>query len=75
MKSSLRLVVLLFLVLLCRGENTEKNRCSEEIFLRSSKELCSISLCQKLCQKALDGSVVLRAYCTLSDTCNCVYRC
>ncbi|EYU33326.1 hypothetical protein ABFS82_03G017900 [Erythranthe guttata] len=78
MKTSLRLVVLVFLVVLCRGENENKAKnCSQQIFLGNPGVVCSANLCPPLCQKALQGKVFVRADCTASDiiTCNCIYRC
>ncbi|KAL7154500.1 hypothetical protein ABFS83_03G005600 [Erythranthe nasuta] len=76
MKSSLRLVVFMFLVLLCRGENENKAKvCMQQIYLDAPGAVCSVELCTPLCQKALEGSRDVRGTCIGSDVCNCIFRC
>ncbi|KAL7154499.1 hypothetical protein ABFS83_03G005800 [Erythranthe nasuta] len=76
MKSLLRLVVLMFLVLLCQGAIENKVRvCSKQIFLGRPGDVCSIEGCNHKCRKALPDAVGVRGECLLSDICNCIYRC
>ncbi|KAL7154504.1 hypothetical protein ABFS83_03G006000 [Erythranthe nasuta] len=72
MKSSFSLVVLLLLVLLCRGE---AKICSSKITLQSPGIVCSTEICTPICLKAIGEGADIQAYCIASDTCNCVYRC
>ncbi|KAL8058462.1 hypothetical protein ABFS82_03G019400 [Erythranthe guttata] len=76
MKNSLRIVVLMLLVLLGRGDNENKVKiCSQKIFMKGAGSVCSIELCIPLCQMALPRAVDLRGDCIARDTCNCTFRC
>ncbi|GFQ06749.1 hypothetical protein PHJA_002818900 [Phtheirospermum japonicum] len=73
MKSILRIVILLFLVLLCRGENGIKAKvCSKQI--SAGTDVCSEMICARICKQAIKGQQV-EGHCVTSDTCNCIYRC
>ncbi|KAL7154501.1 hypothetical protein ABFS83_03G005700 [Erythranthe nasuta] len=72
MKSSFSFIVLLFLVLLCRGE---ARVCTSKIILQSPGIVCSTEICTPICLKAIGEGANVRAYCIASDTCNCIYHC